>query len=155
MPSPPLYAAMLTPYRAMGPVGVRRVVAVMAGLALVPGLLFFSMGAWPVVGFMGLEVLALYWALSRSLRDGKAFEQVTLWPDALEIRAVTPKGEETTHCFNPFFVRFSVRRDREDRVVGLTLFTRDRALEIGAFLPPDDKAVFARDFGTALARANR
>ena len=51
----------------------------LASMALLPGLIFYMLGAWPVVGFMGLDVVALYWALTWSFRDGKRSEEVTLW----------------------------------------------------------------------------
>lgn len=150
----PLYAALLTPHRAMDRRAIRWVIALAACLASIPGIVFFAMGAWPVVGFLGLDVLALYWAMSASLKDGNAFEEITLWPDALDIRRVTARGRETLFSFNPFFVRLAVERDA-DQIVALKLVTRDRQTEIGKFLNPDDKAVFARTFGAALSRAKR
>ncbi|MCB9992556.1 MAG: DUF2244 domain-containing protein [Hyphomicrobiaceae bacterium] len=150
MTTSPLFSAMLTPHRSLGPRGIRNVAAVASLLALVPGFFFFSIGAWPVVGLMGLDVLALYWALSASLKSGRAFEEVTLWRDALEIRHVTGWGRERQHKFNPFFVRLRVERDYEDRVTRLALKFRDSELEIGAFLNPDDKASFATVLSSAL-----
>ena len=149
----PLYSVRLTPYRSLGPRGVRLVVMLAAALALIPGTVFFVAGAWPVVGFLGLDVLALYWALSRSLADARMCEDITLWRDRLLVRHFSPRGAERRHQFNPFWVRFVVDRDIEERVTGLALTSRARRLEIGSFLGPDDKAAFARDFGLALHRA--
>lgn len=149
----PIFAVMLSPHRSLSATGVRNVVALTAVLAAIPGLVFFLMGAWPVVGFLGLEVVLVYWALSRSLKDKNAFEEITLWADALEWRRVSAKGEEQVLSFNPFFVRFSAARDNEDRVTALTLATREGFYEIGRFLTPDDKARFAAVFAPALSRA--
>lgn len=151
----PLFAAKLTPYRSLSQRGIKLVVLLVALLAAVPGLFFFAIGAWPIVGFMGLDVLAIYWALNASMRDGRRFEQVTLWPDRVEIRAVSPRGEDSRETFNPFFVRLEVIRDYEDRTTSLRLNSRGRSLEIGAFLNPDDKASFAKAFGDALRSARR
>ena len=148
----PVFAARLTPYRSLGPVGIRHVVAVFAALAAVPGLYFLSTGMWPIVGALGLATFILWWALSVSLATGKTFEEVTLWRDDLRIRHVTHKGRERQHAFNPFWVRFHVARDYEDRVTRMTLAQRDEAVEIGAFLNPDDKASFAQAFAQALSR---
>jgi len=149
----PLFAALLTPHRSLSLVGIRRVVALYATLAAIPGLYFFLTGAWPIVGFLGLDALALYWALSASLKSGKTFEEVTLWPDSLEVRHVTARGRERRHAFNPFWVRLDVTKDHEQRVTRLALKNRGEVLEIGAFLNPDDKASFATVFGQALYRA--
>lgn len=148
----PVFAALLTPYRSLGPVGVRRVVAVFAAMAAGPGLFFLSAGLWPIVGALVLATIILWWALSFSLETGRAFEEVTLWRDHIRIRHVTHSGRERHHAFNSFWVKFHVVRDHGDRVTRLTLHDRDEAIEIGAFLNPDDKASFARAFSRALHR---
>lgn len=95
----------------------------------------------------------LYWALSASLGSGKAFEEVTLWPDALDIRQVSGRGKETTHSVNPFYARLRVVRDSAERVTTLLIVTRGTAIEIGGYLNAEDKARFAQVFGAALHKA--
>src|SRR5690606_19701853 len=90
--------------------GRRLLIAAVAIGASVPGIVFFALGAWPVVGFMGLDVLAVWWALSASTRAGLAHEQVTLWRDRLEVRQVSASGAETRTDFSPFYARLEVRR---------------------------------------------
>lgn len=149
----PIYAARLTPHRSLGPAGVRRVAALVAALALVPGTFFYAIGAWPVVGFMGLDVIALYWALSWSLGDLRIHEEVALWRDRLLVSHHPRRGGARLHRFNPFWVRFRVDRDNLDRVTATALVSRGRRLEIGRFLGPEAKAAFAREFAAALHRA--
>ncbi|HEY8595295.1 MAG TPA: DUF2244 domain-containing protein [Devosiaceae bacterium] len=153
MQSPPLFSALLTPHRALSLRGIHLVVALAAILVSIPGLFFVSIGAWPIVGLMLVDVAALYWAMRHSLRDGDRYEEVTLFSDALRVRHVTPRGRERTYEFNPFWVRLEVDRDYFDRVVRIALRNRAEVLEIGAFLNPDDKASFAQVFGQALNRA--
>lgn len=153
MQNNPLFAALLTPHRSLGMTGIRYVVAVYAVLAAIPGIYFFVSGAWPIIGLLGLDAAVLYWALSASLHSGRAFEEITLWRDALEVRHVTARGRERHHRFNPFWVRLGVVRDHEDRVTRLTLTNRGQVLEIGTFLTPADKAQFATEFGQALHSA--
>jgi uncharacterized membrane protein len=149
----PLFSAHLVPYRSLGRTGIWLVVALAAALALIPGTVFFLLGAWPVLGFLGLDVLALAVALSISLGEVRRREEITLWRDRLEVRHVPPSGAARRHRFNPFWVRFSVKRDVEERVTRLLLASRGRELEIGGFLGPAAKAEFARDFSAALYRA--
>lgn len=153
MQTAPLFSALLTPHRSLSRRGTKVVIAVAAVLSALPGLVFFTIGAWPVPGLMGLDILALWWAMNHSLRDGDRYEEVTLFPDALRVRHVTPKGRERRYEFNPFWVRLEVNRDFEDRVIRIALRNRAEVLEIGAFLNPDDKASFAKVFGTALSKA--
>ncbi len=149
----PIFAATLTPHRALSRRGLRIAVAIVAVLASIPGIIFFSLGAWPVVGFLGLDVLAVYWAFSASMRDGRRKEQITLWPDALEILAVNGRGKVTRSEFTPFYVRLLIDRDYEERTTRLRLRERERELVIASFLNPEDKASFAKAFGTALKKA--
>ena len=149
----PLFAATLTPHRSLSRHGLRWVVATMAVGASIPGMIFFSLGAWPIVGFLGLDVLAVWWALSASMRDGRRIEKVTLWPDELEFMRVSAGGREELVRFNPLFVKLVIDRDFNERTTGLHLRTRDADVELGAFLNADEKASFAKAFGTALKRA--
>ena len=71
----------------------------------------------------------------------------------LEIRHVNSKGRETRHTFNPFWVRLDVTRDVDDRVTRIAIKQRTQRLEIGAFLTPVDKGLFATGFGRALHKA--
>jgi uncharacterized membrane protein len=149
----PLFAATLTPHRSLSPRGKRVVIALVAALALVPGVVFYFMGAWPVVGFMGLDVLAIWAALTISMRGARAYEVVTLWPGALELKKVDAKGAEEVLSFVPFNVRFVIDRDYNERVTAMWLRERERQIPIGDFLSPDEKLSFSKAFGTALKKA--
>jgi uncharacterized membrane protein len=151
----PLFAAKLTPHRSFGRRGYRLVVALTVIAASIPAIIFWSMGAWPIFGFMGLDVALLAWALWASQKDGKRYEQVTLWPDQLELKQFDGSGKETLSRFNPAFVKFVVDRDYNERTTGLHLRTRDRDVVLGAFLNADEKSSFAKAFGTALRQARR
>ncbi|MFA6046723.1 MAG: DUF2244 domain-containing protein [Phycisphaerales bacterium] len=149
----PLFAAKLTPHRSLGQRGFRVVIAIVAVAATVPAMTFYSLGAWPIVGFMGLDVALIAWAMWASLKDGKRYEQVTLWRDQLELKQVDGGGKETLVRFNPGLVKLVVDRDYNERTTGLHLRTRDRDIVVGGFLNQDEKSSFAKAFGTALKRA--
>lgn len=153
MNNSPLFAAFLTPHRSLSRRGIHVVVGIYGALALIPSVYFFMSGAWPVVGFLGFDALVLWWALSQSLKSGRAFEEVTLWPDSLEIRHVTARGKERNYVFNPFWVRFHIDKDFEGRTTRLALKSRQEEIEIGQFLNPDDKASFATVFSQELSKA--
>ena len=149
----PLFAARLTPHRSLGPRGVKIVCGFAASLLLIPGLVFYFLGAWPVFGFMGLDVAALYFALTWSLRDGRRFEEVTLWADRLEVRRGAPRQADVVETYNPFYVRLLVDLDFDEHTTAIRLRLPDHEVPVGAFLNPDDKASFAQAFGTALRKA--
>jgi uncharacterized membrane protein len=149
----PLFAATLTPHRSLSPKGKRLVIGLVAALALVPGIVFYVAGAWPVVGFMGLDIIAIWAALTISMRAGKAFEVLTLWPGTLELKKVDAKGGEELLAFAPQTVRFVIDRDYNERVTGLWLKERDKKVPLGAFLSQDEKLSLSKIFGTALRKA--
>ena len=149
----PLFAARLTPQRSLGRSGLGVVLALFVLSAGVPVAVYASIGAWPVVGFVAVVVGLACWAFLVSFKDGKRYEQVTLWPDQLELKQVDGAGKETLTRFNPNVVKLVVDRDFNERTTGLHLRTRDRDLVLGGFLNADEKSSFAKAFGTALKRA--
>jgi len=149
----PLFSAKLTPHRSLGQRGYRVVIAVVALAATVPAVTFYSLGAWPILGFLGLDVALIAWAMWASLKDGKRYEQVTLWRDQLELKQVDGAGKESLVRFSPSLVKLVVDRDFNERTTALHLRTRDRDVVLGEFLNNDEKSSFAKAFGTALKRA--
>ncbi len=146
----PIFSAILTPHRSLGQVGLRWVVGIYGVLGLIPGLFFLFSGAWPVVGFLGLDALLLYWALKTSMQSGRVQEQVTLWVDNLQIDRFDTKGRRTRKTFNPFWAKLYLARDFDDQITHIQLQSRGASLEIGSFLNPDDKTSFAQAFSQAL-----
>lgn len=152
---PPLFRAILRPHRSLSERGIL-VVTLLAGiLALIPGLAFFLMGAWPIVGFMGLDVLLLYWALTWSKQGEKQYEEVGLWRDAIRIRKVDMKGRAKEIELNPFWVRLTTKLNAEDEVDSMHLIAKKQRIALGEFLNPADKTSFAHAFGQELSRAKR
>jgi uncharacterized membrane protein len=149
----PLFAAELTPNRSLSARGGWIVLGLVALLAALPALAFLSMGAWPIVGFMGLDVLAIAIALYVAMRRGKRREQITVWADQLEWTATDAKGAKTLRRFNPKTVRLLLDRDADEKTVALRLRQGKDELEVGAFLKTDEKSSFSKALGTALRRA--
>lgn len=125
--------------------------AVLSLIALSLGLRFFLVGAWPVMGFMGLDVLAVYIAFKINYRRARLFETVQLTNDTLTVRRVSPNGEEREWQFMPSWVR--VRMDNPPtRESPLTLSSHGKVLEIGAFLTPEERLEVAEALREALMR---
>lgn len=151
----PLFHALLTPYRSLSPRGFNVVMAIFGFASLLSGVIFLAKGAWPVVGFFGLDVFALWLAFRLNYRQGRAQEEVTVSRLELSIRKTSPKGVMRESRFNPFWTRFLVQRHREAGVTHMTVTGQGHTTEIGSFLNPDDRESFAKAFGEALARAKR
>ncbi|MCB1461219.1 MAG: DUF2244 domain-containing protein [Nitratireductor sp.] len=148
----PVFAARLTPYRSLGPAGFFTVMAVIGITWFVAGMLFMAIGAWPIVGFFGLDFLIVWLAFKMNYRAARAFEDIAVWPHDLLVRQVSPRGKITEHRFNPFWTRFEVVRHHEFGITHMALAGKGRELAIGSFLNPDDRESFAQAFSSALAR---
>src|SRR3546814_4547335 len=56
------------------------------------GIAFLAMGAWPVFGFCGLEVVLIYVCFRLNYRSGRMFERVRLTDRALTVERHSPRG---------------------------------------------------------------
>jgi uncharacterized membrane protein len=151
----PLFDVRLNPHRSLGPSGFRKLMLVLFACTAFASLPFYLMGAWPVVGFMGLDVLALYLAFRVNFRSARAYEELRLTPLELLFARVSPRGARREWRFNPSWVRFERVEHEEFGTQRLALVWRGRSLEVGAFLGPDQKAELAAQLSRALALARR
>ncbi len=156
MPDPfdaPIFRTRLAPHRSMTPRGFSFFLLVFCVAQILFALPFLIMGAWPVAGFMGLDALGLYIAFLISFRDAKAYETLDLTPIELVFAKVGAGGRRREWRFNPSWVRLEQDVHEEFGTQSLALVFRGEAIEIGAFLGPDQKAALARDLTRALATA--
>lgn len=149
----PIFSALLTPHRSLGPSGFTVVMLVTGGVSFVAGIAFWAIGAWPVVGFLGIDVLLVWLAFRWNYKSARAFEEVRVSRTEIVIRKVSPYGRTQEYRFNPFWVRLSISREEDEGVTRISLFSRGRKVDIGGFLNPDDRTSFAGAFQAALARA--
>ena len=149
----PLFRALLVPHRSLGRKGFAILMGFLAGIWFLFGVVFWSLGAWPVFGFLGLDLLAIWLAFRWNYRAGRAREEVEVSRVALDIRKVAPSGRTQSFRFNPFRARFEVARHDEIGITGMAVTGEGRRVPVGAFLNPDDRESFARAFGQALRLA--
>jgi uncharacterized membrane protein len=152
---PTIFSATLTPHRSLGRVGFLVLMIVFGGVSFVAGMLFLAIGAWPVLGFFGLDVLLLYLAFRLNYWHAEAYEQVTVTPSALVVRKVSHVGRAREWMLNPLWVRLDKVEVEEFGIDGLFLVSRGKRLAIATCLGPDEKAGFAKELGNALLEARR
>src|SRR5215467_11112890 len=87
-----LFSALLTPHRSLNRTGFLLVMAFLSVISFAAGIAFLLMGAWPVLGFFGLDVLAIYWAFRINFRRARACEEVLVTPLELRLRRVSHRG---------------------------------------------------------------
>jgi uncharacterized membrane protein len=146
------FDAVLHPHRSLTRRGFALVMAVAAAGLLAVGLLFLLLGAWPVLGFCGLELLLLYVAFRVSFRDARASERIRLSDAGLEISRMTPDGAVAgSWRFPPNWLRVTIdETPRHDSP--LILSSHGRNVVIGRFLTPDERIELAAALRAALDR---
>lgn len=148
-----LYAARLTPHRSWSPGQARLFVFAFAALCAAVTVPFWLLGAWPVVGFMGLDVALVAWAFRASFHSARACEEVVVTPLELHVAKVSARGARRDWRFNPVWVRLEREDDAEFGLQRLAVASRGRRVALAVFLGADEKARFADDLAAALARA--
>ena len=149
----PLFHARLTPYRSLGRQGFKTLMYILLGCWFVVGVVFLSMGAWPIFGFFGLDVLGIWLAFRINYRSARQYEEVMLTRSELVIHKVAASGKAIQLKFNPFWTKFAIKRHPYAGVTSLKLISGGVAHSIGAFLNPEDRESFGKAFQFALARA--
>src|SRR5271165_288406 len=152
---PTLFSAILTPHRSLTASGFLIVMIAIGGLSFAAGATFLLLGAWPVFGFFGLDVLLVYLAFRTSYRTATAFEEVRVTPSELKVRKVTHRGRVTEWTVNPVWVQLDRETHEEFGLQGLFLVSRGRRFPIATFLSPGEKATFASALGAAINTAKR
>ncbi len=145
------FDAWLRPHRSL----TRRGLAIVLAMAAVPsfglGVVFLAMGAWPVTGFLGLDVLLLYVAFRLNNRAARESERVRLSETELTVDRHAVDGKAEHWSFQPNWLRVDVddppRPDSK-----LLLSTHGRSLAIGQFLPPAERVEVADALRLALRR---
>ena len=92
-PEPVLFEAVCTSHQSLGDRGMRAVAFAVVGASSGIAALFLALGAWPIVGFAGLEALLVLGLLARHRRGGRrAMEVLALAGDHLVVRRTDTRG---------------------------------------------------------------
>ncbi len=150
--SPFLLDVVLYPHRSLPPQGFMILMIGFGAVSFVTGAVFATMGAWPVLGFFGLDVLLFYWAFRVSYRSGRLREVVRVTRHQLTVQRVQPDGRRKTWSFEPAWARVELYRPAEHDC-RLILASGQRRLAIGKFLPPEERVAFAATLSEALRAA--
>jgi uncharacterized membrane protein len=152
---PALFSASLTPHRSLGARGFTTLLMLLGLISFAAGIVFLAMGAWPVTGFFGLDVLLIYIAFRINYARAAASEDYAVTPSELRVRRTSHRGEVAQWNFNPLWVRLHKDTHQEFGVQRLSLVSRGKHLIIASFLGPQEKESFANALSAALTDARR
>jgi len=152
---PTLFSAIVTPHRSLSRAGFIAVMAALGSVSFAAGMIFLMIGAWPIFGFFGLDVLLVYLAFRANYRAAAAYEEITVTPSELKVRKVTHRGAVSEWTLNPVWVKLDRQVHEEFGIERLFLVSHGRRLPIAAFLGPQEKESFAAALGAAIGEAKR
>jgi uncharacterized membrane protein len=150
-----LFSARLTPHRSLNRTGFLVVMAFVIVVSFTAGIAFLLMGAWPVFGFFGLDVLAIYWAFRVYFRRAKACEEIRVTPSELHVRRISHRGHVVEFTFNPLWVQLDRKIHAEFGIERLYLVSKGRRIAIAGFLGAEEKESFSKALMAALHAARR
>ncbi|MEX0695278.1 MAG: DUF2244 domain-containing protein [Rhodospirillales bacterium] len=129
------FSRVLRPHRSSSERAIRIVSLFVLFLFIPTGTAFLIAGAWPVFGFMGLEVAALIFALRYNHKVGSAFEAITISARAFKISKVDHWGKRKHWTFQPQWLQVRLDKTSGQLIAG----THGKRIVIGRFLNDDER----------------
>lgn len=146
------FDAVFYPHRSLSPFGFRLLMGFMGAGLMGVGMLFWTIGAWPVAGFCGLDLLLLYGAFHLNYHAARAGERVRLSDEGLEVRRLRPDGTVAqVWRVQPNWLRIDIDNPPEHGSQ-LTLSSHGRRMVVGSFLTPEERLEVAQALTDALNR---
>jgi len=142
-----VFTATLRPYRSLEPRGFALLMLALAGMSFISGMIFVLHGAWPVMGFLGLDVGLVYLAFKINYRAADACERVSLSESQLVVERHRRGHLIGRWSFQPYWLRVQVLEGRNPAVV---LASHGKSVAIGSFLTPEEREGFAQALSNSL-----
>lgn len=137
------------------PLSAHAMVLVLGAVGLVNfilGVIFVLKGAWPVMPFLGLDVLLLVWAFHRCRQRAQSYEHIVLSLSRLHITRHPFGGQSREISLNPYWLNVAIEEEAE-QPRHLLLSSHGRSVEVGGFLGPDERVRLAQLLRQALTAA--
>ncbi|MGX1788132.1 DUF2244 domain-containing protein [Bosea sp. NPDC055332] len=151
----PVFDATITPYRSLGQDGFRIVMTLVCLISVAASIPFMVLGAWPVAGFFGLDIIAIFIAFKVNFNAARAFERIVVTPLEVLLRKVSHHGRERIWRSNPAWTKLEREDDEDYGLLELSLVSRGQRTVVASALSPQEREGFAQALGTALAKAKR
>lgn len=146
----------LISYRSLSRTGFRLVMGFVIAVNVAVGGFFLALGAWPILGFCGLDIALVYLAFKLNYAAGAMSETIDVTPALMTFTRQHPSGRCETYEFNPYWVRVRLQEQRDGRNA-LKLASHGQEFGFAAFLSDDERRDFAHNLTGALfaARTSR
>lgn len=152
--SPLFMDAELAPNRSLrNPAFIALMIAI-ALISFIAGVIFITIGAWPVTPFFGLDALLVWLAFRISYRDGRAREWVKVDARDIEVIRRHATGHVRRFRLPTAWVALRILNPKEHHAqVALTV--RGKSLVLGSFLSPPEREAFGAALNEAIGHARQ
>ncbi len=145
---PVVFEAEVTPHRSLSRRGMRVVIGFVCLVSLGTTTMFWRLGAWPIAGFNGGEILLAMVMLRAHATSRRQCERLLLSGQAFRVLRTDSQGRASEFSLQPFWLKVTLQ-ERPGRVPGLYLDSRGERLEVATALGEHEK----RDLAAALSVA--
>lgn len=147
-----VWQATLTPHRSLTREGFYLLMGLVIAVNLVVAGMFVALGAWPIAGFAGLDVLLVWWAFRVNFADARKLERISITEHELVLDRLSEKRQPEQQRFVRRWVRVELEEDRERELIGSLLLISGRTrVAVGEFLAPEERKTLAQELKSALA----
>ncbi len=151
---PVVFNAEVRPNRSLPNTGFYVLMGAIALVSFTAGIAFMMAGAWPVLGFFGLDVLLVWLAFRISYRDGKRLETIEITRREIRVGRRYPTGHQTWFRLPSAWTRVALAGAGESDVQA-QLTAMGKTLIIGAMLSPRERESLAAAVREALDTVRR
>ena len=133
-----VFEALLSPSVTTRLSVVRWILVLFGGTCALVGIIFTALGAQPVLGFMGIEIVLLYVVYRYCVRSSRMMEQLILSGRNAMFHRIDRNGNISITSFETHWLHVDIRQT-DDKSSRLILVSKGRVQEVGVFLAPTEK----------------
>jgi uncharacterized membrane protein len=130
------------PNSALSAISKKRVIILLTAIPCVIGVAFCFLGAWPILPFVGLEVVALAYAFYYVNKHEADYESISIEGDSLMIERCIGQSV-SQHEINPYWVKV-MQHELPNGELHLYLQSHGKEIEVGRYLTRKQRELLAK-----------
>jgi uncharacterized membrane protein len=147
-----VFDAHIKPHRSLPNIGFYVLMGAVCAISFTAGIVFLTIGAWPILGFFGLDILLIWLAFKFSYKSGRSYENILVTSESVYVSRRSPFGHQSDFQMPLGWTRVELNRlSRSDLQV--SLIHKGKRLIIGSLLSPPEREELAKALETGLAKA--
>lgn len=136
------FKVIFKPNSALSAISKKRVIILLTVIPCVIGIAFLFLGAWPILPFVGLEIVALAYAFYYVNKHEADYESISIEGDSLLIEHCV--GQTVSqHEISPYWVKV-VQHELVNGELHLYLQSHGKEIEVGRYLTRKQRELLAK-----------